>query len=81
MKECGGVSPFDAMMTQMSMTTSSLQGDMSAARRYVTNVLELVVLFTLAMCPLGVNSTIWKGLTCCHSRLKSCKVGTEKERS
>ena len=60
MKECGGVSPFDAMMTQMSMTTSSLQGDMSAARRYVKNVLELVVLFTLAMWPLGVNSTICK---------------------
>ena len=60
LNECGGTSPFDATMMQTSITTSSLHGDSSLARRYVKNVDELWVLFTLAMCPFGVNSTTWK---------------------
>jgi hypothetical protein len=44
-------------MTHTSMTTISLHGDMSVARRYVKKILELVALFTLAECPAEVNST------------------------
>jgi hypothetical protein len=44
-------------MTHTSMTTISLHGDMSVARRYVKKMLELVALFTLAECPAEVNST------------------------
>ena len=56
MNECGGASPLDPMTTHTSITTSSLQGDMSVARRYVRYVSELVVLFTMAVWPFGVNS-------------------------
>ena len=48
----------DPMTTHTSITTSSLHGDMSVARRYVRYVSELVVLFTLAVWPFGVNSRI-----------------------
>ena len=57
MKLWGGSSPLLAMMTAMSITTSSLHGDSSVARLYVRKVDELVVLLMLAMWPCGVNST------------------------